>query len=446
MAKRSMTKKSSIIMLMLVLTLLVAIAVTGCGKSDSEEQPQGTDQPAQVDNVEISFVNWASAEEATKPKIEKVIAAFETDNPGVKVKSITIPFTEVQNQITVMITGNNTPDVAQVPGDLGVSFAAMGALEPVEGILSDDFKATVTQSYLNVGNVDDQKYLIPWGGGPNGLWYNKKLMAEVGLDPNSPPKTMEELTKAMETAHAKNSDIIGLQFDTTVRPFSTEFQWPFIKSFGPAPFEGDQVNVSQMTDYADWLRTIMVKGYTLPGKKLGEFRPLAAQNRVLFAFDAPFLKGTMQSLDANLTDEVFYETWGVTALPVGKDGISYTTAGSNHYTCVFKNSKNKEIAAKFAEYLANSEVGIKEYIVPMGFLPVTSSAVEKYPESFDNPITKAFLDEVNPTIIAPPYGAKYTQAASDLSAAMQEVITTDKPIAEILKAAQTKAEEAWLAK
>jgi len=438
-----MTRKRNIMMLLLVLALLVAV-VAGCGQKEpaAEETPEA-DEPAQVENVEISFVNWATAEEATKPKIEKVIAAFEAENPGVTVKSITIPFTEVQNQITVMITGNNTPDVAQVPGDLGVSFAAMGALEPVEGILSDDFKATVTQSYLNVGNVDGQKYLIPWGGGPNGLWYNKKLMAEVGLDPNSPPKTMEELTKAMETAHGKNPDIIGLQFDTTVRPFSTEFQWPFIRSFGPAPFEGDQVNVSQMTDYANWLRTLMAKGYSLPGKKLGEFRPLAAQNRVLFAFDAPFLKGTMQSLDANLTDEIFYETWGVAALPAGKDGKSYTTAGSNHYTCVFKNSKNKEIAAKFAEFLANSEVAIKDYIVPMGFLPVTSTAVEKFPEAFDNAITKAFLEEVNPTIIAPPYSAKYTQAASDLSAAMQEVITTDKPVEEILKAAQAKAEEAW---
>lgn len=438
-----MAKKNRIIMLMLVLTLLVAVAISGCGQK--EEPNQGTEEPG-TENVEISFVNWATAEEATKDKINTVIAAFEAENPGVKINSITIPFSEIQNQVTVMITGGNAPDIAQVPDDVGISFAAMGALEPVDGLLSPDFMGGVTKSYLGIGNYEGANYLIPWGGGPNGFFYNKKLMAEVGLDPNSPPKTMDKLMKAMETAKAQNPDIVPLQFDTTVRPFATGFQWSFMKSFGPVPFEGENVAAKDMTAFATWLRTIVDKGYTLPGKKLGEFRPLAAQNRLLFGFDAPILKGTVQSLDANITDEVFYETWGVTTLPAGADGKTYTTASSNHYTAIFKASENKEMAAKFAEYLASSEVALKEYIVPVGFLPVTEKAVADFPDAFNNPITQAFINEVNPAVTAPPFGPNYTKAAAVMSASTQEIITTKKPIEEILANAQAKVEAAWLGK
>lgn len=432
-----MAKKKVVTILALIMGLGLIFAA--CSAKTGSEQGEGTNSQS-GGAVELTFVNWATAEEATKEKIENVIKAFEDDNPNIKINSVAVPFSEIPNQLTVMTTGGNPPDIAQVDASAGVSLAAMGALEPADELLSQDFVVDLNTSYYDTGLYEDKHYLIPWGGGTNGFWYNKKIMAEAGLDPNNPPKTMEELESAME-AVKKLPDVVPLQYDTTPRPFSTTFQWSFMATIGEEPFTTDGVQVNKMNDYAEWLRNLVDKGYTLPGKKLGEFRPLAAQNRLAFAFDAPFFKGTVQSFDESITDEVFYETWGVTTLPKGPDGKSFTAAGgSDHFTAVFKASEHKDEAVKFLEYLANSDVALKDYVIPMGYLPVTSSAVERFPELSDNPITKAYIEEIIPTTIAPPFGAKYAEAASVLATNMQEMITTSEPVDEVLEKTQVKLE------
>ncbi|BCV22271.1 ABC transporter substrate-binding protein [Moorella sp. Hama-1] len=426
------------------LLTIFTLTLTACGGGNSSQAKNGGNDSRE--KVEITFVNWATAEEATKNQVLEVIKAFETENPNIKVKNIPIPFTEIQNQLTIMTTGGNAPDVAQLPDDVGISLAAMGALEPVDNLLSKEFAADVNKAYYNIGIYKNQHFLVPWIGGPNGFWYNKKLMQEVGLDPNKPPRTIEELDAAMAQIKAKKKDVVPLQYDTTVRPFALTFQWPFMQAFGTVPFSADKVEINGMTAYAQWLRDLVSKGYTLPGKKLGEFRPLAAQNRLVFGIDAPFVKGIIQSFDKSITDQVFYETWGVTTLPTGPDGKSYTVGGSNHFTAVFKASKHKEAAIKFVEYLANSDVALQKYVIPVGFLPVTDSAVKRFPDAFNNPVAKAFIEKINPTIISPPYGPNYTKAGTIVSASMQEVITTTKPIDEILNSARSKLEGVLLGK
>lgn len=434
-----MARVKMIAMLVFIMSLgLVFVACSEQSGGEQVEQEEVEDQSSEV--VELNFVNWATAEDATKEKIEKVISAFEDENPNIKIKSVTVPFSEIQNQLTVMTTGGNPPDIAQVDANAGVSLATMGALEPVDNLLSEDFLSELNSSYYDTGLYDGEHYLVPWGGGINGFWYNKTIMEEAGLDPENPPKTMEELESAME-AVKQLPDVIPLQYDTTPRPFSTTFQWSFMVTLDNEPFSRDGSQVNEMTDYAEWLRNLVDKEYTLPGKKLGEFRPLAAQNRLAFAFDAPFFKGTVQSFDEAITDEVFNDTWGVTTLPVGPTGKSYSAiGGSDHFTGVFKASQHKEEAVKFLEFIANSDVALQDYIIPMGYLPVTSSSLERFPELNDDLVTKSFMEEIVPTSVAPPFGEKYAEAASILATNMQEIITTSNPVEEILNKTQIKLE------
>ncbi|SMB97285.1 carbohydrate ABC transporter substrate-binding protein, CUT1 family [Thermanaeromonas toyohensis ToBE] len=426
-------KKKTYLLSIISILLLV---LTACAKGGgSGKQGAGTPQ----EKVEITFVNWATAEEATKKQMLAVIEEFEKQNPNIKVKNVPIPVGEQLNQLTIMTTGGNAPDIAQVHFDVGISLAAMGALEPTENLLSKEFLEDVNKKLYDFGIWEGKHYLIPWVGHPLGFWYNKKILKEAGLDPNNPPQTMDELTKAMGIIKEKFPEVIPLQIDTTIRTLGLSHEWSFMAAFGAVPIEGDKVQANKMGPFAEWLRMLVKKGYTLPGKKFGEFRPLAAQNRLAFGFDGPSFKGIVQSFDKTITDEKFYETWGVTTLPVGVDKKPYS-APDDHNLAIFKASKHKEAAAKFAEFLARSDFSIKTYVIPLGFLPTVQSAIQRFPKEFSDPARKAYVEKVVPAEVRLPYGPNYSKIATVVMAGMQEVITTDKPIPEILNNIQMKLE------
>ncbi|MGI9862256.1 sugar ABC transporter substrate-binding protein [Moorella naiadis] len=422
--------------LFLVMAALVAAMImSACG-----QKGQSTSGNNSQEKIEITFVNSVTAEEATKQQMLDVIKEFEKQNPNIKIKNVPIPVSDEQSQLTVMSTGGNAPDIAQVHNDVAISLAAMGALEPVDNLLSKEYLDDVYKKSYDFSLYNGKHYYIPWINTTLGFWYNRKLMQEAGLDPNKPPQTMDELTEAMAKIKEKfPKDIVPLQLDTTIRTLGLEHQWAFMKSFNAAPIDGDKVQADKMKPYAEWLRAAVQKGYTLPGKKFGEFRPLAAQNRLVFGFDTPFLKGVVQSLDKSMTDEKFYETWGVTTLPVGVDKTPYSAPDDNNLA-IFKASKHKEAAVKFAEFLTRSDYSLKTFFIPIGFLPQVKSAATRFPKEFGDPVRKTFTEKIIPTVTPLPYGPDFAKVANVIMAGIQEVITTDKPIPDILNNMQTKLE------
>jgi len=417
---------------------LFAFVLTGCG---------GPSKPAADSKVvTVTFVNWVSAEEGTRDKMKDVIAQFEKENPNIKIDSKTVPVSDMMKQLTIMSTGGNPPDVAQVQGDGAITLASSGFLEPIDELLPKTY--VVPQNILDASGLWKGKhYAIPWTPNENALWYNKKLMAQAGLDPNKPPKTMEELDQMVKQARERlPQDVVALQLDTTIRTIGLFDQWPFMLNFtkGVPPIDGNKVAVNSegMLAYGEWIREQVKQGNTLPGKKYGEFRTMAAQNRLLFGFDGSYLHGVLKSLNPALTDKDIYETWGVTAIPAGANGKHYTADG-NHLLVIFKASKNKEAAAKFAEYLANNTYSLTKYHLTAGFVPFGADASKRVPQFNESPLNKAFINDVLPSVISLPYGPNFAKASEILMSGVQEIITTDKPVPEILNKAQSKLEEIY---
>jgi multiple sugar transport system substrate-binding protein len=427
-------KKTILITALSVLAMLaVGVSVFAGGKQETAPAVKST----------INWVNWVSVEEGTRNRIKEVITEFERVNPNIHVRVIPVPVSEKQNQLSIMIAGKNTPDMSQVHPDDVVTFAAMGALAPVMPLLSEDFKKDVHQSLFDLTKYEGTHYGIPWAPAGPGFLYNKKLMAQAGLDPNKPPKTVDEMTEYMRIAKEKlPPDTVMMQLDTTIRTIGLLHQWPFIRAFGALPVDGRQakVNSPEMIAYTEWVRSLMKKEYTLPGRKYGEFRPMAAQGRLLFAFDGSYLKGIITSLNKSVTEQMFFDTWGVAPIPAGKQGVHFA-APDDHFLVIFKDSQIKEAAAKFAEYLVNSEYSLKTYISPVGFVPAAKSAMTRVPELGTDPVRKSFSEKIIPTVVPLPYGPDYTKIATTITAAIQEAITTDKQIPQILNDAQGKVEE-----
>ena len=203
-------------------------------------------------------------------------------------------------------------------------------------------------------------------------------------------------------------------------------------TFGAKPVGADaNPNSPEMKRYLEWMRQLAQKGYIDPGRKIGEFRPLAAQGKVAFSWDQVLLKGVIQSANG-MSDEDFYKTWSVTTQPAGPSGKSYVFDGG-HQLVMFADSANKEAAWTFMEYLATDPSAIKEYTVGTeSSLPPVAKTEGAIAKMLDTPVFNAFANEIAPTITLQPYGPAFAPASTAIMAALQEAITGTRPIDEIM--------------
>lgn len=117
---------------------------------------------------------------------------------------VTINITVLENEafksrlVTVMQSGE-PPDLFQSWGG-GVlwQYAGAGLVRDIapelEGEWRDSFSA---QAALDLFSLDGAYYGVPWSWGAVGMFYNKALFAQAGLDPENPPTTWDEFLAAV---------------------------------------------------------------------------------------------------------------------------------------------------------------------------------------------------------------------------------------------------------
>jgi multiple sugar transport system substrate-binding protein len=387
--------------------------------------------------IEITFANWAAAEATTKPAIDQVIAEFEKAHPDIRIKSEAISFSEIARQLALRIKAENPPDVAQLAGNDTFLIASTGKLEPLGEYVGGELKAQLKPDATSGLTYQGKLIALPWTLAPAGFWYDKAIMAKAGLDPDKPPRTIDELMAALAAIKKSQPDVIPLGLDTTNRPFSLQSNWPWMAAFGAMPV-GDKARADspEMKRYLAWMRDLAKNGYIDPGRKIGEFRPLAAQDKVAFTWDQVLLQGVIQSAN-KMPDAEFYRHWGVTTQPVGPGGKPYSFEGG-HQLVLFADSKQKKAAWTFMQYLVASAGAIRDYTLgPGSSLPPLVSAPDKeLAAKLDTPIYQAFIRSIAATVITPPYGPAFASASSAIMAGVQQAVTGSEPIDQIATSIQ----------
>ena len=387
---------------------------------------------AAAETVTITFANWAAAEGTTKPAIEKVIADFEASHPDIRIKSEAISFSEIARQLALRVRAGNPPDVAQLAGNDTFLIASTGKLEPLSGYIDAKFKAELKPDALNSLQYQGKLIALPWTLAPAGLWYDKAILQKAGLDPEKPPKTIDELTTAMAAVRKTQPDVIPLGLDTTNRPFALQSNWPWMATFGANPLGGAKAAESpQMKAYLDWMRDLAKNRYIDPGRKIGEFRPLAAQDKVAFIWDQVLLQGVIQNAN-KMSDADFYKRWGVTTQPAGPSGKSYSFEGG-HQLVMFADSKQKKAAWTFMQFVAASPAAIRDYTLGPGasLPPLVRMPDAELAKKLETPIFEAFTSRIIPTASKPPYGPAFSSGASAIMAGVQQAVTGSESIDQI---------------
>jgi multiple sugar transport system substrate-binding protein len=405
---------------------LTALVAGGCGGGSGSANGK----------TAVTFANWAAAEPATAPGIAAMIKKFEALHPKITIKSEPISFTDIEHQLVLEVQSGNPPDVAELQGNYLYTLAATSDLQPLGSYANGAFSKSVIGSELKLGELGGQLDAIPWTVGPIGLWYNKAVMKQAGLKP-APPASWDQLLSDAKAIHKKLPKVIVLGMDTTSRAFALDAAWPVMTSFGAVPFSGATAtgDTPAMQSYLSFMRTLARDGYTPEGQKTGFFRQPAASNQVAFTVDGPYVKGVAQSIN-HMSDQRFYQTWGVAPLPTGSTGQHYSTP-TDHQLVMFKNSANKTAAWQFMRFLATSQYSVLNYTLKYeNSIPPLASPPDAVAKELDNPITKSFVKSIIPEVIKPAWGARYSAAYLDVMAGIQKAMTSSAPISSVASGMQ----------
>lgn len=149
-------------------------------------------QPAPADGkVHIRYwEKWTGFEEEA---MRKVVQAFNARNDRIHVDYLAV--SQVNQKMLLATAGGNPPDVAGVWDYDVVTFADYNALRPLDDYCSQDGigPEDYLPAYWNLCTHRDRVFAMPTTPASVALHWNRKLFREAGLDPDKPPKTIEEL-------------------------------------------------------------------------------------------------------------------------------------------------------------------------------------------------------------------------------------------------------------
>lgn len=388
----------------------------------------------------ITFAQFESSGDDLKAQYAAMIADFEKKNPNITVNLEAIPIDDYDHQIITECAAGNCPDVSIAIGN-DIALLSEAHLTVDLSSYAKDILPTFAAGAVKAAQYNGKQYALPWAAADIVLIYNRDIMTKVGLDPTKPPTSITEMMTDIQQAQAKIPGVVGLGIDTSKRTISYDFQLPFLNAFGAAPIQNGKANANtpQMIAYLDWIRTIMGKHYSLPGKNLGGFRALDAQGNVLFAEDGPWFKAVLQSQN-HQTDDQLYKTWGFAAIPGSPapgvtDGVTHdpSTVGGDHQLVMMAPSKNKDAAWALIKYLTTDQEAIAQYDVSGGQgIPPTGQVVQ----GMNADATKAFLDLYKLALV-PPYSPHYAAAGLAFAQNIQKAYSTSESSAQIASEMQT---------
>ena len=213
----------------LVAAALVLPACAGGGDDDAGDTGAGRDEQCPVDAlftaatpVEIDF--WYQAGGSTIEVVEELIGAFNASQDEVRVRGSLIPtYQEVFTKWRAGLRGGALPDVVQLEDTTVRQVVDSRATVPVAACveasgydLSDHLPRAIA-----FYTADGQLQALPWNVSNPVLFYDRNAFRRAGLDPDAPPRTLDEVNTASAQLVAKGGVSHGIALK--VLPYYVEF-------------------------------------------------------------------------------------------------------------------------------------------------------------------------------------------------------------------------------
>jgi ABC-type glycerol-3-phosphate transport system substrate-binding protein len=291
--------------------------------------------------------------------MEEIVDKFNASQNEVEVRALSV--SSIRRKLLLAIAGNDAPDLAILTDEILPQFAdknALLALDEYLPLIKAD-RGDYIPVFWDICMYDGRLYGLPASTVSLALHWNKQMFSDAGLDPEKPPRTLEELDELAEKLTHK--DEAGNYTSVGFLPTQPGW-WPFcwVWWFGGSWVDDSgapTANTPENIRAFEWVRSYSQKFGTRSlqnfTSNLGSFS--SAQNGFFSEKNAMVLQGVWLS---NFISKYAPDLqWGAAPFPAA-DGCG----NSNGITLVQcdalvipRNARHKNAAARFIGFMQQPE-------------------------------------------------------------------------------------------
>lgn len=435
----------------ILISAFTIATIAGCANSNPTEEStsnqvtttvgettstKSTTENSENDNQKITLTFWNGFTGPDGEILREIVDRFnDSHKDSIEIKMDIMGWDVLSQKLPAAIVTDTAPEMVLMIGDWIPQYTANDNFENLDDFweITELKEDSYLQNVLDLGKFNGSYYALPMQFNLIYLYWNKALFEAAGLDPDTPPTTMEELAQYAEILTDFSNNQYGLALPVKGAPqYWTSFFWNNGGELFDLKTKKSMLNSPENIATLEWLDDLAAKGVSPIGATGAELDNLFMSGKLAMTINGPWLINGIKSNGIN---------FGITAPPSGSQR-QQVIAGDIGF-CIPKgvDQKQKEAAYEFIKYWMSDEI-IKEWSMRNGF-PAWSHNVIADEEVMKDEV----LGAISPlSIMGRGYNPEAFEGISAIDndalwPMIEAVIIGDDEPSDIIKAASDKIEE-----
>ena len=369
--------------------MAAAMALSGCGPTASTEnttgagaQAAGTQAEAQ-DGEKIKLVYWSNQRHDMEYVQKKIDEFNSTNDMNIEV-SYEAMTENYDNNLELSFQSNQAPDIFRAKSEI-TPYIKKDMIIPLDEYLTDEDREKYgdTLGVQNINMYDGKIYSLPQFGNTFRLIYNKDVFEKAGLDPEAPPKSMEELREYAKiiTEKLSSEGVYGFAMNLK-NSYSALYrsldEVARLSDMFYYDFEEGKYNFDEYAKIAQVFADTYQDGSFFPGCESLDIDPLRAQ----------FALGNIGMYMSGYWEVAVYDSqfpteqnWAASVLPTYDgvvDGVNTMNSAGRSFV-ISSQTKHPKEAYEFMKFMTSDDYMIGYHEQGYGIIVVPSVAEKAKP-------------------------------------------------------------------
>ena len=346
-----------------ILFILLSMIILGCGKKEV------------VNNEVTEILFWQAMGGPLGDALTELVQQFNDTHPNIHVKSVNMGnYTALSQKLMASLQTGNQPDVAQAYEAWIANMLEGDVIVPIEEFINEDPNFgqeemdDIYPVFINSNIMDGKLVSFPFNKSVRVQYYNKDILFQNDVDPNTPPKTWEELyevAKKFTKKYNPNSPTMyGLAFYGRKSESLPMFWYQIFRSYGGTWWYDRPAFDSEPAMKAlKWVVKVIKEGLVPPDISTYEYMEIlgalqTGQVAMAVQWDAAY-----PTLRDKKASPLVWDKMGVAMVPGvwTPEGIRRAHSAHDQMLVINPNSEYKKVAFIFIAWATASPEGAKIY-------------------------------------------------------------------------------------